>query len=180
MQIQDIQTQLGVTADGIWGEKSKQAMRSAMRDGKVIKITENISLNELLASNTASRLGLDNMPDAKVIQNLIDSAIKLFQPAREILGKPIRISSGYRSPKLNAKINGAKNSAHLYGFAMDFVCPEVGNTKQVLKKLTDGLKAKGIKFDQAIIEYPSSPNSWIHLGYKHPSGTQRGQVFRIG
>ncbi|EGE10981.1 hypothetical protein [Moraxella catarrhalis] len=46
--------------------------------------------------------------------------------------------------------------------------------------LSEILKQKGIGFDQAIIEYPNSPRSWVHLGYKHPSGKQRGSSFVIG
>ncbi|MFB6347876.1 YcbK family protein [Moraxella sp. ZJ142] len=180
MNIKNIQNQINVTADGIWGEQSKQALRAALNAGKVIKITDNISLNELIISPTAKRYGIDNIPNQAVLQNLIDSSVNLWQPAREILGQAMHITSGYRSPQLNSKVGGAANSAHKFGYAIDFHCPKFGNTRQIVQFLAKELPKKGIKFDQAIIEYPKSPNSWVHLGYKHPSGKQRGQVFVIG
>lgn len=155
-------------------------MREALKKGVSIPITANISLNELLASQTATRHNIDNMPTQAVLQNLIDSAVNLWQPARELLGESIRISSGYRSPILNKKIGGATNSAHLYGYAIDFVAPKFGNTRQIVSFLTKKFREKGIKFDQIILEYPNSPNSWVHLGYKHPDGRQRNSAFRIG
>ena len=177
--IKDIQTQIGTTPDGIWGNKSISALRKALSDGMVIPITKNITLNELLASQTATRHKIDNMPNGRVLQNLIDSAVNLWQPARDILGHPIIITSGYRCYNLNRRIGGAKTSAHQYGYAIDFSCPNFGNTRQVVKHLSNELKKRGIKFDQCILEYPQSPNSWVHLGYKRSNGGQRGQVFTI-
>ncbi|OOR90228.1 peptidase M15 [Moraxella caviae] len=180
MQIKDIQQKIGTTPDGKWGEQSKKALRKALADGMVIQITPNITLNELLASQTASRNRIDNMPDHATLQNLIDSAENLWQPARDILGQPIRITSGYRSPALNKRIGGASNSAHKHGFAIDFSCPAFGVPAKIVPFLVREFKKRGIKFDQAIIEYPKRPNSWVHLAYKHPSGRQRQSSFTIG
>lgn len=179
MNIEHIQQQIGTTVDGIWGKKSDEALRKALDDGVKIEITPNISLNELLASQTATRNNIDNIPDARVLQNLIDSAVNLWQPARDALGFPIRITSGYRSPTLNKKIGGAKNSAHLHGFAIDFVCHDFGSTTKVVNHLVAMFKEKGVSFDQAIIEYPKSSNSWVHLGYKRGDGLQRNSTFTI-
>ncbi|MCG7411081.1 D-Ala-D-Ala carboxypeptidase family metallohydrolase [Moraxella nonliquefaciens] len=178
--IKQIQTAIGTTPDGIWGNQSIHALRVALSKGVVIPITKNMTLNELLASTKAREYNIDNMPSQSVLEHLIDSAINLWQPARDILGYPITITSGYRCDKLNTKVNGSKNSAHLYGYAIDFVCPAFGNTRAVVKHLADEFKKRGIKFDQCILEYPQSPNSWVHLGYKRSNGGQRGQVFRIG
>lgn len=178
--IKDIQTAIETMPDGVWGEKSETALRVALSKGVVIPITKNITLNELLASQTATRHNIDNMPNAQVLANLIESAVKLWQPARDILGQPIIITSGYRCPTLNRKIGGAKSSAHMFGRAIDFSCPSFGNTRAVVKHLANEFKKRGIKFDQCILEYPQSPNSWVHLGHKHVDDSQRGQVFRIG
>ncbi|MBE9589991.1 DUF882 domain-containing protein [Moraxella sp. K127] len=178
--IKSIQAQIGTTPDGVWGNQSIHALRVALSKGVVIPITKNITLNELLASQTATRHNIDNMPNAQVLANLIESAVKLWQPARDILGQPIIITSGYRCPTLNRKIGGAKSSAHMFGRAIDFSCPAFGNTRAVVKHLANEFKKRGIKFDQCILEYPQSPNSWVHLGYKHADDSQRGQVFRIG
>lgn len=41
---------------------------------------------------------------------------------RELCGKPIIVTSGYRSPEHNAKIGGAQSSQHTTGRAADLVC----------------------------------------------------------
>lgn len=178
-KLSDLQREIGVLPDGVWGPKSATALREKLKDGVVIQITKNISLNELLASQTASRHGIDNVPDGKVLQNLIDSSNHLWQHIRDHLGKPIRISSGYRCEKLNSKVGGAKNSAHKYGYAIDFTCPDYGNTRKIVSVLGDFLRETQLPFDQLILEYPQSPNSWVHLGYKTSDGRQRKSSFTI-
>ncbi|WP_323842950.1 D-Ala-D-Ala carboxypeptidase family metallohydrolase [Moraxella sp. Pampa] len=141
-----------------------------------IQLTKNFTLSELTRSSTADRLGLINTPDERAVANLRLSARGLWQPARDILGVPMQVSSGYRSQTLNRAIGGSPTSAHRYGLAIDFTAKAFGNTRKVARYLVAELKARGIKFDQLILEFPDSPNSWIHLGYKHPNGQQRGQV----
>lgn len=43
----------------------------------------------------------------------------LLQQLRDRLGRPVRVTSGYRSPAYNTQIGGAANSMHLYGRAAD-------------------------------------------------------------
>lgn len=177
--IKQIQTAIKTTPDGIWGKKSAAALKDALSNGVIIPVTADITLNELLASQTATRLNIDNMPDAKILNNLVESAIFLWQPTRDILGQPIIITSGYRSPLLNSRIGGSANSAHKFGYAIDFSCPAFGNTRQVVAFLIKAFKRRGIRFDQLILEYPRNPNSWVHLGYKNANGSQRKQAFTI-
>lgn len=176
MNIKHIQQQINTTTDGVWGEKSKQALAAALQNGQIIKISENISLNELLKSQTATRQRIDNTPTAQILANLIESSLRLWQPARDILGAPMTISSGYRSPALNRAVGGSATSAHSHGLAIDFTAPRFGNTRAIAKKLATELKAQGIKFDQLILEFPDDARTWIHLGYKSPTGKQRGQL----
>ena len=139
-------------------------------------ITKNFSLAELTHSNKAKAHGISNVPNDTHKANLIASAKNLWQPVRDILGVPMIVSSGYRSPALNRAVGGSATSAHSHGFAIDFTAPKFGNTRAIAKKLATELKAQGIKFDQLILEFPDSAGSWIHLGYKSPSGKQRGQL----
>lgn len=139
-------------------------------------ITKNFSLDELTRSTKARALGINNTPNDFHKANLIDSAKNLWQPVRDILGVPMYISSGYRSPRLNRAVDGSATSAHSHGFAIDFTAPRFGNTRAIAKKLATELKARGIKFDQLILEFPDDHRTWIHLGYKSPTGKQRGQL----
>ncbi len=54
----------------------------------------------------------------EVFYNIVKLAIQL-QVLRDYLGKPIKINSGYRSPKHNKAIGGVKNSQHVLGKASD-------------------------------------------------------------
>ena len=140
------------------------------------KITQNFYYSELIHSAVALRLGISNIPNAQHQKNLIEATKKLWQPTRDLLGKSMLISSGYRSPELNDAVGGSDSSAHSIGFAIDFTSPSFGNTRKIAEFLVKELNRKKIKFDQLILEFPDSPSSWIHLGYKSQTGQQRGQV----
>ena len=80
----------------------------------------NFELRELLRSNTATKLGINNEPTTiSIYQNLFDLIIYLLQPIREGIGKPVKISSGYRCRELNKVVGGVENSNHLFGLAAD-------------------------------------------------------------
>ena len=68
-----------------------------------MQISKNVSYNEAIKSNTATRLGIDNLPDQKQIDNMKLVADKIFQPLREFVGGPIKINSFFRSPSPIAK-----------------------------------------------------------------------------
>lgn len=137
-----------------------------------MQVTENFSMAELLHSNTAVRLGLSNQPTQKTRRNIIEACTQLYQPMREVLGKSVLISSGYRSPAVNKAVGGSATSAHMNGYAIDFISPKYGTPYQIAKYLSTELKKRGIKFDQIILEF----NSWVHIGFKTTSGAQRGQL----
>lgn len=139
-------------------------------------ISPNFHYYEFIASNTAEKLHINNTPTVTKRLNIIAATLGLFQPVRNLLGFAMLISSGFRCDALNDAVGGADDSAHRYGFAIDFRCPQFGNTRKIAKFLAEELKKAGIKFDQLILEFPDSPNSWIHIGYKNSQGQQRGQV----
>ena len=84
-----------------------------------MKLSKNLSLNEVTKSNTAERRGIDNSPTEAHIKNLKYIAEEVFQPLRDNFGVPIYISSGYRSPALNEVIGGSPRSFHSHGMALD-------------------------------------------------------------
>ena len=117
-------------------------------------MTEHFSLNELTASQTATRYGIDNTPSGKPLENLRMLAV-LLEQVRELLGgHSIRISSGYRSLALNRHIGSSDTSAHVFGYAADFTCPSFGTPLEVAKKIA----GSNLKFDQMIYE-----GTWIHI-----------------
>lgn len=119
-----------------------------------MQLTENFSLEEMCASQVAARHGLDNSPGATDLANLKRVAA-VMEMVRAILGEPIRVDSGYRSPLVNASVGGASMSAHCRGLACDFVCPAFGTPAEVALAI---LRSE-IDYDQLILEY-----GWVHIG----------------
>ena len=124
-----------------------------------MKLSENFSLAELVKSQTATRKGINNEPGTAEIENLIHLAKNILQPVREHFGKPVIISSGYRSPELCEAIGSSAKSQHAKGEAADFEIAGVDN-----KELAAWIAAN-CDFDQLILEFyvPGDPNSgWVH------------------
>jgi hypothetical protein len=115
----------------------------------------NFSLDELTASQTATRQGIKNTPSAAVVENLRMLAALLEQIRTLLGGRSIHISSGYRSLMLNRYIGSRDLSAHVRGYAADFTCPAFGKPIEVAKEIAES----NLKFDQLICEN----NAWIHI-----------------
>tara|TARA_B100000683_G_scaffold215350_1_gene210697 strand:+ start:873 stop:1355 length:483 start_codon:yes stop_codon:yes gene_type:complete len=129
-----------------------------------VKLSENFSLEELIRSSTARRIGLDNIPNDEHLKNLQVVVDEIAQPLRDHFGKPVRINSGYRSPALNAAIGGSKKSQHSKGEALDLEIDGVSNL-EVADWITDNCD-----YDQVILEFynpAEGPNSgWVHASCK--------------
>jgi zinc D-Ala-D-Ala carboxypeptidase len=135
------------------------------------QLTTHFTLEEFTDSQTAARKGLSNTPPAHELENLERTA-KVMEKVRTLLGdKPILVSSGYRSPQVNAAVGGSKSSAHMSGLACDFSCPGFGTPHAICKKLEPHMKE--LRIDQLIHEY----NQWVHLGLS--SGTPQHQAMTI-
>jgi len=79
------------------------------------RISKNITYKEAIHSNTAKRMGIENIPNEEQIANMFTIAEMIFQPLRSFVGGPIKITSFFRSPKLNQAIGGSKSSQHCKG-----------------------------------------------------------------
>lgn len=130
--------------------------------------TKHFSVNEILRSETALSLGIDNIPkDEAVIRNLNNTLLQLEQ-LRELYGKPIVITSGYRCPELNKAVGGKANSQHLRGEAVDLKWDT---------NLVNFIQEK-YHFDQLIREKNKS-TKWIHISWKIDESLERGQVISL-
>ena len=125
-----------------------------------MRLSKNFTLPEIIHSNTAKRLGINNAPNKEHLKNMQVLVRDLIQPMRDVLG-PIRISSGYRNPELNRAIGGSSKSQHCKGEALDLQYWSKG--KMCNKEIYDWVIKSGIEFDQMINEFDYS---WIHISLK--------------
>jgi hypothetical protein len=127
-----------------------------------MRLSKNFTLGELTKSQTATRRSIDNTPSLATIDYLQALVDNVLQPVRDHFGKPVDISSGYRSPQLNVAIGGSSTSHHCLGMAADFEIMGMDN-KELAQWVRDNLK-----FTQLILEFytDGDPNSgWVHVGY---------------
>lgn len=133
-------------------------------------MTPHFTLQELTASETASRNGWDNTPPPEAIANL-NRLAELLEQVRALLGKPIMVSSGYRSKQVNDSVGSKDTSQHRLGCAADIKVP--GMTPD---QVCQAIKSSAIPYDQLIREF----DSWTHISVPNtPSTPARKQVLII-
>ena len=115
------------------------------------------TIAELIKSDTANQKGIDNTPSKEIEQKLLSLIVNCLDPIREIYGKPIIVTSGYRCPKLNQAVGGAEKSQHTKGEAADLVPGSGGSLKDLYKAII-----KFGNYDQLIFEN----SRWAHVSYK--------------
>lgn len=122
-----------------------------------MNLSPHFTLDELVASQTAARLGIDNTPPADIIERLRHLCLVALEPARTLLGnKAVTITSGFRCLAVNRAIGSGDTSAHVRGLAADFICPGFGTPLDICRAISQS----DIAFDQVIHEF----GSWCHLG----------------
>lgn len=128
------------------------------------------TMSELLKSDVAAKYNISNIPDKQSLDNMLILICECLQPIRNYIDRPMNISSGYRSPRLNGHplINGSQTSQHLTGQAVDFTIKGM-TPKQIIEKV----KGSGVEYDQLINEH----NIWVHISYN--KGKNRKQVLEI-
>ena len=130
-----------------------------------MKLTANITLDELTKSQTEERKGINNNPNPKQIDNIKALAINILQPVRSHYDRPLIISSGFRCAQLCVEIGSSVNSQHVAddnAAAADFEIPGVDN-----RELALWIKSE-LDYDQLILEFykDNEPTSgWIHCSY---------------
>ncbi len=82
-------------------------------------ISEHITYSESIKSSTAIRKGIENVPTEYQMQNMSQVADKVFEPLREWVGGPIKVTSFFRCEELNKAIGGSSRSQHCEGRAID-------------------------------------------------------------
>ena len=124
-------------------------------------------MSELIHSDTAAKLNINNMPPIQVLDKLQALIFYTLNPTRQHFNKPIIVTSGYRCSILNNKVNGAKNSQHLVGEAADIVI-NGANLHDVFAWMKSN-----VPYDQLLFEKDSKGNKWIHVSYREGANRKK-------
>jgi len=127
-----------------------------------LRISKHISYKEATQSQTATRLGIPNVPSQYDVQNMQLLAEKVFEPLREFFDVPIYVSSFYRSREMNKAIGGSSRSQHCEGRAIDLDDVYGGVTNAEMFQFIANI----LDYDQLIWEFGNDENpAWVHVSY---------------
>lgn len=125
------------------------------------------SFRELIESETAKYYGQYNVPNSlEIYRNLDNLMTKVLDPAREKLGQPIIITSGFRSGVVNSLVHGNINSQHMKGEAADIKPQHSWDMLKLWRIITEELP----EFDQAIYYVK---RGFIHVSIKRGVGNRK-------
>ena len=96
-----------------------------------------------------------NVPSSQHVANIIYGCSNLLEPARQAIGCPIIINSGFRNADVNAQVGGVKNSQHQQGQAADIRPKDPAKFQQ----LVDFLKA--CEFTDQLL----TGSGWLHISW---------------
>lgn len=137
-----------------------------VREESGLKLSEHFTLRELTASHTALSRGWENVPPPEVMPALRRTAAGL-ELIRALLTRtvnhpvPLVITSGYRSPRLNAAVGSKPTSQHVLGEAADFTATLYGTPPQIVRAII----ASDVPYDQVISEASSNGTRWVHVSF---------------
>ena len=132
------------------------------------KISKYFTMGEATYSSTAIRRGIKNTPSWSERTNIRYTARRLDE-VREILGRPVVVSSWFRSARLNRAVGGSSSSGHRKGMAVDIILKKGSAGKKEYERVKNRLES----FDQ-LIYYPRRGH--LHIGFKHYRFQERKQV----
>jgi hypothetical protein len=142
------------------------------------KISKNITYFEAIYSDTAKRKGIKNEPNPEQIKNMKAIAKDIFQPLREWVGGAIKITSFFRSKKLNGQIGGSSTSHHmcLDGFSAMDIDDVYGHKTNA--EMFEYIR-ENLNFDTLIWEFGDDENpAWIHVSSNIDKKKNRQRVLK--
>ncbi len=124
------------------------------------KISKYCSYGEAIHSDTASRLGIPNIPNEEQLQHMKYVATEILDKIRDKFG-PIHVNSFFRSEELNKQTPGAsKTSQHMKGEAIDHLI--IGRNMEIFKWVYSNKDV--LDYDQCIFEYGTKEEpAWVHV-----------------
>lgn len=136
-----------------------------------MNLSKNFTLGELTVSQEAARSGLKNTPNTAQTQALRLLCKNILQPLRDLTGKPLVVSSGFRSVTINRRIGGASSSQHCKGEAADFTIPGMS-----VDEVVGLIRTIGLPVDQCIDEF----GEWVHVSFSRRHRRQFLKACHVG
>lgn len=142
-------------------------------------VTEHFTYEELTRSAVAKRFDVSNEPNERELTNLKNLCNSVLEPIRRAYGKPIIVTSGYRSLVVN-RLVGSKvvDSDHVFGCAVDIrSVTDTPSENMRIFKIAEALINSGtIKVKQLIDEYAYN---WIHISYQDGRTSKYNEILHI-
>lgn len=114
-----------------------------------------------------TRTNLPNTAPPEARARILALVAEVLDPLRRDVGGPLVITSGYRSPAVNAAVGGSSSSDHLTGGAVDIRPPQGWDAARLARRVI----ALGLPFDQ-MIGYAPERGGHLHIGHR-PGGGRR-------
>lgn len=133
----------------------------------------NFSIKELVHSDNAIKSGIDNTPNIEQVDNLLNLIFYCLQPIRDKFG-PMKVTSGYRNPKVNFLAGGAANSNHLTGCAADII-----PLKATFRQVYDYVVQK-LDYDECFIETNNKGAKWLHIAFRKGNNRKKHNPNYLG
>lgn len=122
------------------------------------------TFEEMFFSARAEQDGIVNVPaagDTEVLNNLLNTMREL-EKARNMFGQPIIVTSGYRTPQVNALVGGADGSQHLRGQAADITASRKGDNEELARIIRTFCD-----YDQLITYHNAKGQvQWVHVSFR--------------
>ena len=119
-----------------------------------MQLTKNFSLYEMTVTNS----GIPNEPNEQELAKLKLLCENVLQPLRDVFGRPIKVTSGFRNTAVNKHVGGVASSQHVKGMAADLVCENNAELFNILRQR--------FKFTQLIYERGNKIQpAWVHVSF---------------
>lgn len=135
-------------------------------------ISAHFSWEEVTHSDTAERLGINNMIPSSLRDAAQHTADKMELVRTVLHFLPIHVDSWYRCIPLNTVLRSKLTSQHCIAEAVDFICPDFGIPTEIVRQIIASQST--IQFDQLILEY-----SWVHISFCAPNIVPRNSVLTL-
>jgi hypothetical protein len=126
-----------------------------------VNLSPHFTFDELTRTGQTA-LQVKNREEAKKVLPALKDLAAMLEVIRAKFG-PVRVTSAFRGPAVNAAVGGSTRSQHMVGEAADISCPAV--TDEVLHKWI--VTESNLAFGQCILEKPPG-KSWVHISLGAP------------